>query len=265
MFTKSYQTEQHAKPFPDSHGWKVIRVIAPSTTMNERMRVFYCSKDPLEAVKLLRIAGMSPQVIYCPASFNQATKDLFSKYKDLSIGDLVDNAFINCFDYEIYIDPTNLNAGLILKFTGDGVNYTDKYEPADYIKGDPLLTFESIGTEDGNGIFIQEALRSTLTGVDYKAFKDLKEVLKRSDLAYGPKPPFYKLSMDGINNDALEKFLVRRNKWLERYLTDFITKRGEDTFHLLQVRSTVGLPNPKVGMKVFKGVKEVTGVAFYLD
>lgn len=262
MLTKSYTLEQHAKKF----GNKVVHVYGP-VTLNERLQAFYNATSILEAISTLRIGGMSPQVIHYPASFNKAVKDLFDSYKNLSIEELLNKAFINCFDFEIYIDPTNLKGGLVLKFTGDGVNEPTPtaYCTSEYIKGDPLLRFESYGTGDGNGILIQEVLRSTLTGTDYKAFKDLKEVLKKSDLSYGPVPRFYKLSLDGVTTETLEKFHARRTKWLERYLPEFAVKRGADAFHLLQVRSTVGLPNPKVGMKVFKGKDEVTGVAFYLD
>lgn len=259
MLTKSYATDLYIKRFPRNVSIHVVG----SCTPNQRLNSFKNAETAIEALTILRIQNMSPQIIKCPAFFNKEVIDIFNEYQDLTIEQLLNKKFINCFDIVIYIDPTNLKGGLTLKFIGDGVKLADLNEKTIYIKGEPTMHMENHGL-CGEGIHIQEALRSTLTGTDYKAFPDLKEVLKSFD-GNLVRPPYYKLSLDGIKPATLVKFQARCTKWLERYLNEFMVKRGSNTLHLLQVRSTVGLPTPKCGMKVIKGVKEVTSVAFYID
>lgn len=259
MLTKSYTTEQYVRSFAPN----ITIQVTGSYILNDNLRAFKEAKSAIEALTILQIQDMVPQIIQCPTVFNTEVKNLFTEYRDLTISQLLNKKFINCFDILIYIDPTNLKGGLSIKFVGDGVNRFDTAN-IDYIKGSPFLHFEISGMTSCDGINIQEILRSTLTGTDYKAFPDLKEVLLMSD-KHPPKPSFYKLSMGGIKTDTLEKFQVRRTRWLEKNIEAFIIKNGSAVSHLLQVRSIVGLPHPKVGMKVFKGVKEVTGVAFYID
>ena len=263
MFHKSHKTEEIVFEFQSG---KQLAVTMEETNADDTHDLLLHNHDTLEdALGSLNLLHLPVQIFIAPTNFHPSVVELFDKYKDLTLKEIIDQPFMNCFHYMVEINPLKLEAGITLRVLSDGVNDFHWNQSYQFVKGGIEQQYSWTTVENQPGIHIQEFLRGALTGPDYQVFKDLKRTLEKFKTA-DVKPMFYILEFpDTITATKLEMFHKRCSNQLGRMFEILKTKATPEVHALLEARTLLGFPKPNVGLKVYRGAKDVTSVAFYLD
>jgi hypothetical protein len=132
------------------------------------------------------------------------------------------------------------------------------------------MLWASTGIEEVPGVYFQPPLEQTFKTTDTRLFKDMTPVQREGKTPLFLMCPFNK-NLATETGDLITKefknFVKRRNATpdIKESLRKGAGYFGDAGVALFNARDVLGYPDAKIAMKIYKGVKAITGVAYYID